>query len=152
VTMRMSTLLAGGLCLVAAAALPVAGHWIRGRSDDGCALDGAAIGPAFRVRVVDAAGHSRCFCCIRCAELWLTRQPSRPGAIYVTDETTGHEMEAAAAYFVRSRVVTNPGTGNRIHAFARRADAAKHAAVGGTLLEGTDRPFHGAELGVAKSH
>jgi hypothetical protein len=147
--MRRSSWIAAAVGLLIAAGLPVAGHWLRHEPEDRCALEGAPIEATYRVRVVDEAGQSRAFCCIACAEFWLAHCPGRPRAIYVTDEETGREVNAHAAYFVRSPVVTNAGTGNRIHAFGRRAVAVKHAALGGTILEGPDRPFHRTEVRTA---
>ena len=72
----------------------------------------------------------------------LARQGPAPRAVYVTDELSGREVEAAAAYFVSSLVVTRPATQNRIHAFGDRAAAERHAESGrGQLLEGDERPF-----------
>jgi hypothetical protein len=149
--MRKSSWLAAVVGVAVAAVLPVAGHWLRRIPTGGCALEGAGIVPAFRVRVVDEPGESRAFCCIRCAELWLAGRGARPRAIYVTDEETGREVEADAAYFVRSPVVTNPGTGNHVHAFARRAAALRHAALGGTVLAGSERPFHDPSVRTARA-
>jgi hypothetical protein len=122
--------------------LAVLGAWMR-RGDRGrCALDGVRIEPRYRVRVVDAEGTGREFCCVRCARRWLEDQKAAPRAVYVTDEASGQEVEADRAFFVRSAVVTTPTSGNRVHAFARRGDAEHHAAAAhGRLLDGSDRPF-----------
>jgi hypothetical protein len=78
--------------------------------------------------------------------MWLARQGARPREVYVTDEASGAEIDAASAYFVRSLVVTTPTTGNRVHAFRDRADAERHAEVAhGTLLNGTERPLQTGE-------
>ncbi len=109
---------------------------------DRCALDGVAINPIYRVRVLNADGTDHPFCSIACAEVWLKKQSSHPRAIMVTDETTGNEIPASSAVFVRSLVVTTSTTGNRIHAFKTEADANRHAdAAGGQVLTGIDRPF-----------
>ena len=56
------------------------------------------------------------------------------------------EVDAASAWFVRSQVVTNPVTGNRVHAFRNPDDARRHAeAFGGVLLSGAERPFQPEE-------
>jgi hypothetical protein len=136
---RRIAALAGLLLL---AALPVLGHWVRRAPEGRCALDGVAIVPIYQVRVRDGQGNDQTFCCIRCAELWLGRQTATPQAVTVTDEASGQAIEATAAYFVRSTVVTAPTTGNRVHAFADQADAERHAeSAHGRLLTGTDRPF-----------
>lgn len=124
--------------------LPLAGKWLQPHTGERCALDGVAIEPVYRVRVVDAAGTERPFCCIKCATVWLTQQPTRPRAVFVTDEITGTEIPASEAYFVRSLVVTTPATGNSIHAFKEKADAQRHAdSAGVSILTGSERPFAG---------
>jgi hypothetical protein len=92
---------------------------------------------------VDERGDDVLFCCIHCAEAWVKQQTTRPKAVWVTDESSGEEIEATSAYFVRSRVETNPVTRNRIHAFRAESDAEKHAReCNGLMLDGPDRPFH----------
>src|SRR5262249_36785541 len=66
----------------------------------------------------------------------------RPRAVYVTDEASGAEIDSGSAFFVRSAVVTNPVTRNRVHTFRDRADAEDHArAYEGEALTGVRRPF-----------
>jgi hypothetical protein len=130
----------GGAVVVAVVA--VVGSWAR-RPGPGCALDGAKIDPAYRVEVVDANGTRHGFCCVTCATLWLGRQPAPPRAVSVTDEASGEALDAADAWYVRSPVVTVHATGNRVHVYATRAAAQKHAATyGGTVLSGDEKPFH----------
>ena len=132
----------GLIGLLLAAALPGIGHLARRVPAGRCALDGVAIEPLYRVRVEDDQGRDHEFCCIHCAELWLGRQQAKPRAVYVTDEAGGREIDAPSAYFVRSAVDTTPTVGNRVHAFARRADAERHAAAArGRLLSDAERPF-----------
>jgi hypothetical protein len=129
------------VAVAAAACLPVAARWLRGPPPSGCALDGAAIDPSYRAIIVDGRGEAHAFCCLRCAQLWLATQPP-PRSIAVTDEVSGEEIDAAAAYYVRNLRVTTPAVGNRIHVFSSQADAERYAASqGGTLLAGTNRPF-----------
>jgi hypothetical protein len=131
-----------GLVGLVVVGLPLLGYWARQRREPGCALDGAPINPRYRVTMVDAQGRSQAFCCPRCAQLWLARQPAAPAAITVTDETTGRPLDAAAAWYVRSLVATSPATGNRIHVFASRTDAESHAAgFFGTVLTDVEKPF-----------
>jgi hypothetical protein len=127
------------ILLALAVALPLLGYLAR-RPLTGCALDGVKINPDYRVEVVDAGGARRAFCCIRCAQIWLGHQSAPLRAITVTDETSGEPIDAAAAWYVRSSVVTVWTTGNRIHAFRDRADAEKHAATfAGVVLSGSLR-------------
>jgi hypothetical protein len=128
---RLLLVLAGLLVVVG---LPVAGWWARRPAAPRCAFDGLKIDPLYRVRVVDAAGVSHPFCCVRCAGAWVARQGGRPTAVYVTDEAGGAEIDSRSACFVLSAVVTNPVTGNRVHSFRDRADAEAHArAFGGWI-------------------
>jgi hypothetical protein len=131
------------LAVVAVAVLlALAGSYVRRRPAGGCAYDGVAIEPLYRVRVVDDEGQDRVFCCIRCAELWLEGRRAPPRAVFVTDERSGQEVAAAAAWFVRSGVVTTPTSGNRVHTFRDRADAERHAATArGQVLDAAERPF-----------
>jgi hypothetical protein len=136
---RLLLFLAGLLVVVG---LPLAGWWGRRGAAPRCELDGLTIEPLYRVRVVDRAGASHRFCCVRCAARWLGRQGDRPRAVYVTDEASGAEVDAGSAFFVRSAVVTNAVTRNRVHAFRDRAAAEEHArAYGGETLTGVQRPF-----------
>jgi hypothetical protein len=129
-------------CLLVVVGLPLAGKWLRRQRGPRCTLDGLAIEPLYEVRIVDSAGAAQRFCCIHCAVSWLARRGERPGAIYVTDEVSGEEIDARSAHFVQSAVVTNPITRNRVHVFRDRADAEEHVrAFGGQLLTGAERPF-----------
>src|SRR5207237_994797 len=102
-----------GLTFVALLALlPLLGRWSRQAGEPKCAYDGAALEPMYRARIVENAGAEADFCCIRCAELWLRSRPAKlPPRIFVTDESTGEQIAAGLAYFVRSQVVTTRTTG-----------------------------------------
>lgn len=146
-TTKATSRLAVVAALMLLALVPVGARWTRQaqarRAQAGrCALDGAVVVPLYRVRVCDSVGEWHNFCCVRCAELWLARQPLPPQAIRVTDEATGEEIDAQAATFVRSMVVTTPTTGNRIHVFASQTAAEHHADIAhGRLLGGSDLPL-----------
>jgi hypothetical protein len=134
----------GGVAgLVVVVGLPLAAYLMRGNANGGCALDGAKINTAYRVQIVDGHGDSHAFCCLRCAQLWLKRQSAPPQSVVVADESSGEEIDAQEAVYVRSSVVTTPATGNRIHAFRSRADAEKHAdRFGGTVLSESETPLY----------
>lgn len=135
---------ASALVAAAAVVLPCIGTWSRRQQLPQCAVDGLAIVPIYAVEIVDANESYHRFCCIRCAEYWLTRNPSQAAAIHVTDEVSGKTIDAAEAFFVRSRVETNAVTENRIHAFANQSDAEIHAAqFRGRLLADEERPLQG---------
>jgi hypothetical protein len=140
--MRKSEWIAGLVYLLVLAVLALAGSWARRSTEHFCAQDGVRIEPAYRVRILTDQDRDLEFCCIHCAELWLRHEPA-PRTLLVTDEISGAEIDAGAAYFVRSLVVTNPTTGNRIHAFRWLADAEEHARTSqGKVLEASERPFH----------
>lgn len=137
----------GGLLL--AGILPLAARAMSGPRADRCAFDGTALGAKPFVRVVARGAASFRFCGVLCAERWLARGGAESASVLVTDETSGKEIPAADAVFVRSTVVAVPTTGDRVHTFARREDAERHAAAyHGTLLEGSDRPFAGFAAGA----
>jgi hypothetical protein len=127
-----------GLSLVVG--LPLAGRWARRAAEPRCEFDGRKIEAVYRARVVQG-GRSRDFCSVGCACVWLNRHRHKPEAVYLTDEAGGGEIDAPSAHLVRSNVVTNPVTGDRTHAFARREDAEEHArAFAGWLLTGSELP------------
>ncbi len=128
--------------LAIALGLPLLGWWAHRDSSPRCERDGLAVVPQYRVRIVDAAGDVHFFCGIACAERWLDGERPDVREVYVTDETSGDEIDAGHAWFVRSSVLTNAVTRNRIHAFERREDAAQHAdAFAGEILQGSLRPL-----------
>jgi hypothetical protein len=144
--MRRTEWLAGVAYLLALTALSLMGHWTRSSAERTCAHDGEVINPLYRVRIVDDHGRDNVFCCIHCAQSWLQHQSTPLRAIWVTDETSGEEIEAASASFVRSAVLTNPSTLNRIHVFRSPSDAEEHArACNGRLLDATETPFPDGE-------
>lgn len=130
--------------------VPLLGWWARRDAPPRCAHDGLAIEPRYRVSIVDEAGNTWEFCSIPCAVNWQKRSGAAVAAVRVTDEETGDALDAGAAWFVRSSVMTNSVTRNRIHAFRRRADAERHAeAFAGEILQGAERPLQ-ASSGVQR--
>jgi len=130
------------LGLAALAALPAVGQRLRAGGTERCALDGVAVAAGRRVRVVELSGEHRVFCCVDCANAWTTSSAARPAAIFVTDETTGAELRAEDAWFVRSSVVACPETGCTVHVFASRAAAQANAdSFRGVLCTGDERPL-----------
>lgn len=128
--------------LLVVVGLPILGAWLRRQSEQGCALDGVRIDPVFAVRIIDVHGIEARFCCLQCAVWWVQRREEAPRQVFVTDETSGRWLDAADANFVRSGVITNATTGNRVHIFQRRSDAERHASDSrGTILTGSARPF-----------
>jgi hypothetical protein len=143
---------ASALVTASAVVLPCIGTWSRRQQLPRCAVDGVAIVPIYAVEIVGANERNYRFCCIRCAEYWLTRNPSSAAAIHVTDEVSGKTIDAAEAFFVRSRVQTNAVTENRIHAFANLSDAEIHAGqFRGRLLTNHEHPFQGTGVNAGLS-
>ena len=104
--------------------LPILGSWLRRQSGDVCALDGVRLDPVFEVRIIDAFDVRHRFCCLQCARWWLQHEGEKPKQVLVTDETSGRPLDAESANYVRSGVITNTTTGNRVHVFQSRSDAA----------------------------
>ena len=131
--MRHGTLLFA-LGLTAAAAVPVAGSALRPRGTR-CALDGVRVSESTRAAVRHADGREEVFCGSACLARRLRDAPGATAT--VTDEATGRAVDAASAWFVESAVPSVPSNGSRLHAFAREADARRHAgAHHGTVLAG----------------
>lgn len=126
---------------VVVVSLAVAGVELRRSGPGRCSLDGAPIEPLYRVRLVDQDGRDHRFCCVRCAQIWMASS-AEPAAVFVTDEASGVEIPASVAWYVRSSVITQQSTRNRIHCFKDRGDAERHSgSARGRLLDGGDRPF-----------
>jgi hypothetical protein len=139
---RRRALAVCALAAAVAAALAIAGHAAAPPRGPACALDGVALGASFRVRVESGDGDAGEFCSVHCAEVWTAGR--RAPRVLVRDETSGEDVDAAAATWVRSPVPTSRATAETLHAFRRRTDAAAHVAVhGGRILDDDERPFRG---------
>ena len=127
--------------ILAAAALPLLGRAWRAGGPPRCALDGVRVDPARAVRVLDGAGGDRSLCCVACARRWIREEPSAAEArILLVDEVSGRTVPAEAAWLVESRIVAFGPSGCRVHVFARREDADRHAeAFGGRPVAWTER-------------
>lgn len=122
--------------------VPLAGGWARRQRAATCDLDGLPLDRALQVRVLDAAGAEHAFCCVQCAVWWLDHEDEQSREVVVTDEVSGNELLAESACFVRSTIVNQPATGNRIHVFASEGAAQDHIALaGGRILNGETHPF-----------
>ena len=107
---------------------------------DRCALDAIKIEPIYQVDVTPTEGKTLKFCCIECSKKFLAANRGKVNAVTVTDEVTGKRIDASIAWFVESSIVTNQSTGNKIHAFAEKTDAEKHAKdFSGVIIE---NPFN----------
>ena len=107
---------------------------------DRCALDAIKIEPIYQVDVTPTEGKTLKFCCIECSKKFLAANRGKVNAVTVTDEVTGKRIDASIAWFVESSIVTNQSTGNKIHAFAEKTDAEKHAKdFSGVIME---NPFN----------
>jgi hypothetical protein len=136
----------GGLVL--AALLPLLARALGPSRAGRCALDGRGVEGRHLVTVEESDGTVRRFCGVGCAEEWIRRAKPVSATVQVTDEATGERLPAETAWYVRSTVAVNAPRDDRIHVFARREDAERHAAAfHGTLLVGPDRPFAPPEPG-----
>ena len=88
-----------------------------------CLRCGAPSDTIGRVRFLLPDGTDRVFCSIPCARAAGVPEGAR---VRVTDEATGQEVDADAAFFVESEAVSVAHNRTRIHAFARTTDAAAH--------------------------
>lgn len=123
------------IVIVTSLMLALAASFLKKTEGDRCALDASRIEPIYQVDITPADGGTVKFCCVECAKKWLSANKRTVRAVTVTDETTGGRLDASIAYFVESLIVTNPSTGNRIHVFAEKADAERHAKeFGGTVI------------------
>jgi len=126
--------------LILLGAVPFVGHALRTPPGPRCAGDGVALAGSPVVKFVSGDGSETSFCCVSCAEAWPIADPR--GRVLVTDEATGQMVRARDAWFVRSLVVAQPATRDRVHTFATKADADRHtAAYRGRILTGKQRPF-----------
>lgn len=137
--------LTAAVTLFVAAVLPLIGHTVRGKNPARCHWDGLPVDSVFRVRVATSPDVSYSFCCVLCAAAWIDRSAAAVSHIYVTDESSGIEVNAVQAFFVRSTVPTNAITGNRWHTFRTSADALRHAdAARARVVSVTDSPLASA--------
>ena len=130
------------ILVAATIALPFIGKWARSRGAVRCELDGLKIEPRYRVRIIDREGAAHSFCCVHCAERWLARSGATDATVWVTDEASGSEIDAAQAHYVHGDTPTNPITGNRLRVFASGADGEEFIRVfGGQSVPDSERPF-----------
>ena len=109
------------------------------------------VDPRYRARCVEADGREAAYCCVPCLRSGLARLAAPPRRVLVTDETSGAEVDAGAAWFVDSVIVTSAATGNTTHAFASEAEARRHAAAfRGTVLAGPGLPGAGVGSGARR--
>lgn len=106
-----------------------------------CAYDGTKIRPLYQADAFPADGTALSFCSIYCATRWLESNKDKVKYFMLTDEVTGQKFEPTLGYFVESDLVTIPEVKNRIHAFATKEDALKHAKqFHGKLIENPFKP------------
>ena len=92
-----------------------------------CSLDGSGIEPLYEVTIIQKDRSTSRFSCVLSAQIWLGEYSGQVFSIQVTDEITGQKIAAKDAYYVISELITIPHTGNKIHVFARKAEAELHA-------------------------
>ena len=92
-----------------------------------CAWDGKKLNPIYQVDAFLDDGSIASFCSIYCATRWLENNKDKLIYFTVVDEVTGQKFDSTLGYFVESDVITVPEVKNRVHAFANKEDALKHA-------------------------
>ena len=104
-----------------------------------CSYDGTRLNPVYQVDALLDDGSTRSFCSIYCATRWFEGNKDKVIYLTVVDEMTGEKFDSTLGHFVESDVITVREVKNRIHAFANREDALKHAQqFNGKLV---DNPF-----------
>ena len=92
-----------------------------------CCLDGSRIEPLYEVIITQKDGSCSKFSSVFSARIWLRENSDKVSFIRVTDEITGKKIKAEDAFYVESKVITTPHTGNKIHIFAQKTAAKLHA-------------------------
>jgi hypothetical protein len=106
-----------------------------------CSYDGTKIKPLYQVDAFLTDNKGLSFCSIYCAGRWFEINKDKAKYFMLTDEVTGQKFESTLGYFVESDLVTIPEVKNRIHAFATKEDAVKHAKqFNGKLIENPFKP------------
>ena len=101
-----------------------------------CAWDGIRIKPIYQVDTFLEDGSNEVFCSIYCATRWLKENKGKSIYFTVVDEITGQRFDSTLGHYVESDVITVPEVKNRVHAFANREDALKHARqFNGKIIE-----------------
>ena len=101
-----------------------------------CAWDGIRLKPIYQVDAFLDDGSTATFCSIYCATRWLEKNKDKAIYLTVVDEVTGQKFDSTLGYYVESDVITVPEVKNRVHAFANKEDALKHARqFNGRLIE-----------------
>jgi len=102
----------------------------------GCAWDGIRLNPIYQADAFLDDGSTASFCSIYCAGRWFEKNKDKVIYFTVVDEVTGQKFDSTLGYFVKSDVITVPEVKNRVHAFASKEDALKHARqFNGELIE-----------------
>ena len=92
-----------------------------------CSQDGTRLNPIYQVDAFLDDESTRSFCSIYCATRWLEKNKDKAIYYTVVDEITGQKFDSTLGYFVESDVITVAEVKNRVHAFAGKEDALKHA-------------------------
>jgi NitT/TauT family transport system substrate-binding protein len=92
-----------------------------------CAWDGTRLKPIYQVDAFLDHGSTATFCSIYCATRWFEKNKDKVIYLTVVDEVTGQKFDSTLGYYVESDVITVPEVKNRVHAFASKEDALKHA-------------------------
>ncbi len=113
--------------LVFIGAIAAIGGLMKGHMAARCDYDGTRIQPIYEVDFEFEDGSMKRFCSIICALMDLKDEGKKLKYITVVDEVSGKKIDDSLATFVESDVITIPHVKNRIHAFAEKSDAERHA-------------------------
>ncbi len=113
--------------LIVIGAIAAIGGFMRGHMAARCDYDGTQIQPIYEVNFELEDGSTKRFCCIVCALMDLKDEEKRLKYITMVDEVSGKKIDDSLAFFVESDVITIPHVKNRIHVFAEKGDAERHA-------------------------
>jgi len=116
-----------GALVIATAICALVAHSRHVQTSARCSLDGSKIERLYEVTIIQKDRSTSKFSCVLSAQIWLRENSDQIFSIQVTDEITGQKIAAKDAYYVRSELITIPHTGNKIHVFARKAEAELHA-------------------------
>jgi len=104
------------------------GGLMKGRMAARCDYDGTRIQPIYEVDFEFEDGSIKRFCSIVCSLMDLKDEKKKLKYITVVDEVSGKKIDDSLAFFVESDVIAIPHVKNRIHVFAEKADAERHAS------------------------
>lgn len=108
-------------------AIAAIGGLMKGHMAARCDYDGTWIQPIYEVDFEFEDRSIKRFCSVVCASMDLKDEEKKLKYVTVVDEASGKRIDHSLALFVESDVITIPHVKNRVHVFAEKADAERHA-------------------------